>query len=335
MKRVTIKDIANHLCISVSTVSRALSDDKNIRRETRDLIYRTANKLGYKRNHLAASLRSGRTNSVGVLVNEMVSPYAAQVIQGIQRVMHFNGINTLICNSNNDPEEERRHLHLLERSLVDGLIVSPCHSGRNVDELKRLQEAGMPMVFFDHSPAGIVAPKVVANNYDKAFFLTDTLIMSGRRRIVHLKGPDAIEDMSDIHRAYKDCLSKYQIPYDEALVIETGPTAEDGRRVAQMLLDSNIKYDAIFACNDLPAIGLMNRLHDAGVKIPEDVAVAGFSGSELSELVYPPLTTVEPPLCEMGEKAAEMLIAQLEKPGNNAGKVTVDAKLKIRKSTHP
>ena len=206
MKRVTIKDIASHLCISVSTVSRALADDRNIRKETRELIFRTAKELGYQRNPLAASLRSGRSNTVGVLVNEMVSPFASQVIQGIQNIMHFNGISILICNSDNDPDQERRNIQIMENSLVDGIIVSLCHTGQNIDELKRLQGRGVPMVFFDHSPAGMTAPKVVANNYDKAFYLTDNLILSGRRRIVHIKGPEVMADLADIHNAYRNCL---------------------------------------------------------------------------------------------------------------------------------
>ncbi len=335
MKHVTIKDIASHLCLSVSTVSRALADDKNIRKETRELIFRTAKELGYHRNPHAASLRSGRTNTIGVLVNEMISPFASQVIQGIQNVMRFNGTSILICNSDNDPHQERRNIQILENSLVDGIIVSICHSGQNIDELRRLQEKGIPMVFFDHSPSGITAPKVVANNYDKAFYLTDNLIMSGRRRIVHIKGPDIISDLADIHHAYRDCLQKHKIPYDPQLVVEASTSAEEGRRVAEHLLESGIGFDAVFACHDLLAIGVMNRLHDAGIRIPEDVAVAGFSGSQLSKLVYPPLTTVEPPLCEMGEKAAGLLLEQIKHPGSRNHKITVDAIIKLRKSSHP
>lgn len=334
MKRVTIKDIASHLCISVSTVSRALADDRNIRKETRELIFRTAKELGYQRNPLAASLRSGRTNTVGVLVNEMVSPFASQVIQGIQNIMHFNGISILICNSDNDPDQERRNIQIMENSLVDGIIVSLCHTGQNIDELKRLQGRGVPMVFFDHSPAGMTAPKVVANNYDKAFYLTDNLILSGRRHIVHIKGPEVMADLADIHNAYRDCLCKHRIPYDRDLVIEASASPDEGRRVAEHLLDSGISFDAVFACHDLIAIGVMNRLHDAGLRIPEDVAVAGFSGSQLSKLVYPPLTTVEPPLCEMGEEAARLLLEQIRHPGAESRNVTVDAKIKLRKSSH-
>ena len=313
MKRVTIKDIASHLCISVSTVSRALADDRNIRKETRELIFRTAKELGYQRNPLAASLRSGRSNTVGVLVNEMVSPFASQVIQGIQNIMHFNGISILICNSDNDPDQERRNIQIMENSLVDGIIVSLCHTGQNIDELKRLQGRGVPMVFFDHSPAGMTAPKVVANNYDKAFYLTDNLILSGRRRIVHIKGPEVMADLADIHNAYRDCLRKHRIPYDRDLVIEASASPDEGRRVAEHLLDSGISFDAVFACHDLIAIGVMNRLHDAGLRIPEDVSVAGFGGYDESTLLKPELTTLRFDSYGLGYLGAETILKMIHR----------------------
>lgn len=335
MKRVTIKDIAEHLCISISTVSRALANDMHIRKETRERIFQMAKEMGYQRNPLAACLRSGRTNCIGVVVNEMITSYASQVLQGIQSVMHLNGITTLVSNSDNDPAQERRNLQILENSLVDGIIIAHCLDSSNNDEFLRLQQKGIPMVFIDHAPSGIDTVCVGVNSYDKTFFLVDHLVHSGKRKIVHLHGPSQIDDFNDMHKAYREVLAKHRIPYDPTLVMETQISLENGRRIAGRLLEDGVDFDAVFACHDLLAIGVMNRLHDAGLRIPEDVAIAGFSGSHVSKLVYPSLTTVEPRLHDMGETAAALLLEKISHPSIESKKVVVDAEIMLRGSTHP
>lgn len=130
MKRVTIKDIAAHLNLSVSTVSRALADDKNIRPETKSRIFRTAREMGYRRNMLAANLRTGRSNTIGVIVNEMITPYASRVLKGINAVMQERGIYVVTCDSDNNPELERGYIRMLEHSLLDGIIVEHCHCAK-------------------------------------------------------------------------------------------------------------------------------------------------------------------------------------------------------------
>lgn len=334
MKNVTIKDIANHLCISVSTVSRALSDDKNIRKETKERIFKAAAELGYRRNPLAVNLRTGRSNTIGVIANEMISPFAALVFKGIQDVMLDAGVNVIMANSDNDSEQERRNLQIMESSMADGIIISLCEGSRNMDEFRRLQAKGIPMVFCAHTPSGFDASQVMVNDYDKAFYLMDHLICSGRRRIVHIKGPEDSVGHADIFRAYLDSLRKFGIEPDESLVIPARLSVEEGRRVADEILDSGIDFDAVFACGDLPAIGVMNRLRERGVRVPEDVSVAGFYGSPLSQMVYPALTTVEPPLYEMGQKAADLLLKRISYPDVKSERVVVDAKIRLRESTH-
>lgn len=334
MKRVTIKDIASHLDLSISTVSRALADDKNIRKETKERIFKAAAELGYRRNNYAVTLRTGRSNTIGVIVNEMISPFAALVYAGIQNVMHEAGVTVVMANSDNDPEQERRNIQIMENSMVDGIIMSLCDNKANVDEFKRLQNKGIPMVFYSHTPSGMEeVTKVVANDYDKAFYLVDYLLNSGKKRIVHITGPDSCAGVADIFRAYVDALKKYKIPTDMTLIRTARLSMEEGRRVADSLLAEGIDFDSVFACNDLLAIGVMNRLRERGLHIPEDISVAGFYGSPLSQMVYPALTTVEPPLVEMGEKAAQLLLRRIHYPGEKPENVVVDSKIQLRAST--
>lgn len=333
MKHVTIKDIARYLSLSVSTVSRALVDDKNIRKETKEKVLETAQKLGYKPNPVATNLKYGHTNTVGVIVPEMVTPFASRVISGIQDVLYANGIKVIIAESNEKPATEKENLLLMERFMVDGIIISLCSYKTNQEEYLRLQKAEMPMVFYDRIPYGLDVPQVMVDDYMKSFFLIERLIRSGRRHIVHLQGPDDVYNSHERARGYKDALKKFNITIDERLVIQTGLTFEDGRKAADQLAERHLSFDAVFAFTDTLAIGAMNRLRELGRKIPEEVAVASFSGTELSTIVYPQLTTVEPPLFQMGKTAAELILEKIKNPQSPNRTVVLDADIKMRAST--
>ncbi|MDR1864281.1 MAG: LacI family transcriptional regulator [Bacteroidales bacterium] len=333
MKHVTIKDIARHLALSVSTVSRALADDKNIRRETKEKVLEAAKRLGYKPNPVATNLKYGRTNTVGVIVPEMFTPFAAFVIEAIQKVLNPKGLKVIIAQSSENPQVERENLLTMERFMVDGIIICLCHHSANAKECARLQAEGIPIVFYDRVPDDPEVSKVVINDYTKSFFLVEHLIRSGRKRIAYLQAPDYILNARERFKAYRHCLEKAQIPYDEALVIKTGMTIEDGRQAAEKLLKSQVPFDALFAFTDTLAIGAMNYLREQSVKIPEDVAVAGFSGTVLSTIVYPQLTTVEQPLEKMGQTAAELILEKINKPEAPNRTVVLDAEMKLRAST--
>lgn len=333
MKHVTIKDIAQYLSISVSTVSRALVNDKNIRRETKEKVLETAKKLGYKPNPVATNLKYGHTNTVGVIVPEMVTPFASRVINGIQEVLYAHGIKVIIAESGEDPEKEKENLQLMERFMVDGIIISLCSYRRNKEEYLRLQKADMPMVFYDRIPHGLEVPQVTVDDYMKSFFLTEHLIRSGRKNIAHIQGPDDVYNSLERVRGYKDALAKFGISFDERRVVKAGLTFEDGKHAANELQKRDIPFDAVFAFTDTLAIGAMNRLRELGKKIPEEVAVASFSGTELSTIVHPELTTVEPPLFQMGRNAAELILERIKKPASPNRSIVLNAEIRLRAST--
>lgn len=333
MKHVTIKDIANHLTLSVSTVSRALTDDKNIRKETKEKVLAAAKALGYRPNPVATNLKYGRTNTVGVIVPEMVTPFASQVIEGIQKVLYAKGLKVIIAQSDENPQREKENLQLMESFMVDGIIICLCHHAENRAFYTRLQEEGIPMVFFDRIPEDKDVSKVIVDDYAKSFFMMEHLIRSGRRRIAHLQAPSYIYNSVERFRGYKDALAKFRIPYDDSLVIKTGMTIDDGRRAAEQLIRANASFDALFAFTDTLAIGAMNYLREQGISIPEEVAIASFSGTILSTIVYPQLTTVEQPLEEMGEAAARLMLEKINDPSAANRTIVLDAKIRVRGST--
>lgn len=333
MKHITIKDIARHLSLSVSTVSRALVNDKNIRRETKEKVLEAAKALGYKPNPVATNLKYGHTNTVGVIVPEMVTPFASQVINGIQSILYANGLKVIIAESHEDPQKEKENLQMMERFMVDGIIICLCSYKENKEEYLRLQQAEMPMVFFDRIPHGLDVSQVIVDDYMKTFFLVEHLIRSGHQRIIHLQGPDDVYNSIERAKGYKDALTKFRIPVEADMLIKTGLTFDDGAKAADLLIEKDIPFDALFAFTDTLAIGAMNRLRELNKRIPEEIAIASFSGTVLSTIVYPQLTTVEPPLHEMGKTAAKLILEKIKNPASANRTIVLDAEIQIRASS--
>ena len=268
-----------------------------------------------------------------VLVDQMVSPYAARIIKGINRVMREHGIYVVTCDADNDPSIERDYLNMVKSSFFDGLIIAHCNNADNSGLFKELNDKGLPMVFLRSSLDGLDAPVVCVNSYDKGFFLVDHLVCSGRRRIVNVKGPSLSGEVRDLDKAYVDVMNKFGIPVIAELQLSAGVDMLSGREVADRLIDSGVDFDAVFAINEIVAIGVMNRLMERGVKVPDDVSVAAFTGSMLSEMVYPSMTSVEAPLEDMGRRAAELLVDMINHPGGRHSGIIIDARIRIRQSS--
>lgn len=332
MKHITIKDIARSLCVSVSTVSRALTGDKNIRRETREMIVEEARRLGYKRNPVAMNLKMGRTNTIGVIVPEMHTPYAATVVNGIQEVLYKKNQKVMIAESDENPDRELENLEMMEQFMVDGLIVSLCSYRRNMDMYRRMAEGGMAIVFYDRIPHGLDAPQVLVDDNVDSYFMVEHLIRLGRRRIAYLQGPDDIYNSLERGRGYREAMEKFGL-YDPQLIVQTGMTFRDGSDAIDRLLGAGIDFDAVYAFTDTLAIGAQNRLRAIGRRVPEDVFVAGFSGTELSTIVSPQITTMEPPLEEMGRRAAELVMEKINHPEMENKKVVLKTTMQCREST--
>lgn len=333
MRYTTIKDIAARLNISKSTVSRALAGSGNVSDETRDKVVALANELGYKRNELAANLRHNQSRTIGIIVPEMVTPFFLYVIISIQKVLNGNGFKVIITQSHEDVQAELYNLKLMDDYRVDGIIMSICHKEQNVNEYLRLQKKGVEIVFFDRVPPTMDAPKIIVNDYVKSFFMMEYLIRSGRKRIVHLAGPDRIPNTAERKKAYKDALAKFKIPYDTELMINGENERSEGERVIKNFLKKNIPFDAIFCFGETLAIGALNYLQSQGIKVPDDVAICGFSGTYLGTIVTPQLTAIQQPFEDMGRVSAEMMMERLADPNTPYRTVVLDAKMIIRQST--
>lgn len=333
MRFVTIKDIAKELRLSIATVSRALNDDGNIRPETKALVVATAKRMGYKKNPVAINLQSRRTRTIGVIVPEMSTPYAARVIDGIQHVCYGHDYKVIITSSAEDAARERQGIDIMTQFRVDGVIACRCNDSENTDLFREFADAGVPLVFYDRVSTGIDVPYVTVDDETKSFFLVEHLIKQGRRHIAFIGIDEHVVYNSFLrYRGYRQALERYGIDFEPALLVRAdGMSYSDGATAADKLLSTDV--DAIFAFSDILAIGAMNRLQTMGRRIPDDIAVAGFSGTELSTIVTPQLTTVEPHLFEMGCHAAEMIFSLIDGKPISSNKTLVDADIIYRKST--
>lgn len=333
MSNVTIKDIAAALSLSVSTVSRALSGDRNVSVKTREAVLSAAGEMGYRKNPVAASLKAGKTQTVGVVAPEMWSGYTIQVIRGIQSVLYPLGIRVIIADSGEDPLREEENILMMERFMVDGLIVGLCSYLKNKELYTRLLSQKTPLVFYGRIPHGLDVSQVLVDDYAKSFFMVERMILSGRRRIVHIEGPESIYNSVERARGYRDAMAKYDLPRDPSLRIRTGIGIEDGVRAVDRLLEEKVPFDAIFSFTERPAVGALNRLREHGLRIPEDIAVCSFSGTTYTEAVYPHMTTVAPPMFAMGETAAELIMEKVKDPSSAPRTVILNAEIKMHGST--
>lgn len=331
-KHVTIKDIARSLCISVSTVSRALTDDKNIRKETRDMVVEEAKRLGYKRNPVAMNLKMGRTNTIGVIVPEMHTPYASQVIGGIQEILYKKNQKVMIAESDENPCRELENLKMMEQFMVDGLIVCLCSYRKNIEMYQQLEEAGMAVVFYDRIPYGMDVSQVLVEDNVDSYFMVEHLIRLGRMRIAYIQGPDDIYNAYQRGLGYREAMEKFRL-FDPSLIVKTGMTFKDGADAIDRLIYNKVDFDSVFAFTDTLAIGAQNRLRALGKRVPEDIFVASFSGTELSTIVSPRITTMEPPLEEMGRKAAELVMEKINNPETENKMIVLKTTMRCREST--
>lgn len=223
---------------------------------------------------------------------------------------------------------------LLEEFNVDGIVINLCHETYNQEIYAQMITRGTPLVFFDRIPAkSLDASKVMVNDNIKASLMVEHLIETGRKRIAHIMGPSTIRNAAERAMGYQRILTKHGI-FDPELMIRTeGATFEHGRKAAQQLLHKKIMFDSIFTFTDTLAIGAMNYLLEQQISIPEDVAIASFSGTELATIVHPQLTSVEQPLVGMGETAATLILEKIKDNTAASKTIVMDAALIYRAST--
>jgi LacI family transcriptional regulator, repressor for deo operon, udp, cdd, tsx, nupC, and nupG len=309
--QITIIDIAKQLNISKSTVSRVLTGHPRVSEKTREAVLKLASELDYQRNMLAINLMSSQSHTIGIIVPEFVTSFFPMVIMGAQEVASQAGYNVLISQSNESYETEVANAKVMLDNRVDGVLVSLTRETRNYDHLKVFQRKGIPIVFFNRVCDDMQVPKVVVDDYEGAYKAVEHLILTGRKRIAHLGGPTSLHVSKKRLEGYKDALRKYNQPIDQELILDYDLNLDKVKIYIKHLLDLPEPPDALFTINDPTAFEAMLFMKAKGVRIPEDIAVVGFSNNYGSTLIEPRLTTVAQPTHEIGQVAAQLLLDQI------------------------
>ncbi|MEL7003809.1 MAG: LacI family DNA-binding transcriptional regulator [Bacteroidota bacterium] len=312
--QVTIKDIARELGISPSTVSRALKDHPDISPETKKAVTKLAEELNYQPNSIALSLRHSKTNTIGVIIPEVVHFFFSTIISGIEDIAYDAGYSVIVAQSNETYEREVMDTKALFNNRVDGILISMSRETTDFSHFENLHSRGIPMVFFDRICEPIQCSKVVIDDYDAAYQATAHLIEQGYKKIAHLGGPKNLKISQDRLAGYKKALEDNNLSCDPSWVVhEIGSDDErETKIITEEILSSKNRPDAIFANNDIAALGVLLAAREKGIKVPEELGLIGFSNWRFTSLTEPSISTVDQPGFQMGQEAAKLLIKEIE-----------------------
>lgn len=312
MEKVTIHDVAEKLNITFSTVARALNDHPSISEKTKKNVREIADKLGYTQNKLASSLRSGRTNIIGIMVPTLDRTFFSSVIVGIEKIMNQNGYNILLYQSNENLEHEKAGIETFLQSRVDGIVASISQETFDPTHFESILKRDIPLIFFDRHIKELKTPSVTIDDYKGGFIATEHLIKQGYKDIVHITAEEPLNIFKERLRGYKDALIAYSIPINEELIIKGKFSLEFGQSVIRRLVHQHIKFDAVFALEDFTAMGVIQELKNRRFLIPSEVGVIGFANEAFGKLVSPQLSSIDQQSHLMGEEVARLFLRVLK-----------------------
>jgi LacI family transcriptional regulator len=333
---VTIKDIARALNLSTSTVSRALRGSYEISAETKKQVLEYAEKINYRPNPIALSLKERRTRAIGVVVSEIANNFFSQAINGIESIAYNRGYHVIITQSHESQEREKVNVQHLASRGVDGLLISVSSESVDIDYIKELHDKGLPIVFFDRISDEIITHKVVANNHIGAFHATEHLIYQGFKRIAHITSSPYLSITKERLEGYREALMKHKIPYNEALIRycnHGGMIISEVEEAVESLYKGRSKPDAIFTAGDRLTTACLAVFKEMNPK--KEAGFTGFTNTNLADLFCPSLTTVQQPAFEMGQTATELLVQMIEskRPITEFQTKVLETSLVIRESS--
>ena len=312
-RKITLKDIARELDVSVSTVSKALKNSNEISRDTRERIQAFARLYNYKPNNIAISLKNKRTLNIGVIIPDIVHHFFTTVFRGIEKYANERGYNVIVCVSDESFDKEVINMELLANGSIDGFIMAlsaETQERNDYNHLRQVTEQGIPLVLFDRVTDQVICDKVVINDEQAAREAVEFLIRSGKQRIALMTTEEYLNVSENRARGYRKALESHNIPFDESLVIRIPSQSEDEDLTQHFFEQAG--FDAVLSVNEVFAIRGMRMAHKLGLRIPEDVAFIGFTDGILSRNSMPTLTSVAQHGEQMGAIAASMLIEKVE-----------------------
>lgn len=327
----TLRDVARHAGVSVTTAHRGINGKSELGEGTRQRILDAARTLGYVPNQTARSLVSGRSLTIGMIVTDNASPVYAGIVRGVESVVKAAGYGLLLCNSADDPAEALSCLELLRSKQVDGVLITPVQS--NLTELDYLRDAQIPYVLLLRTFDATSDDAVVTDNELGGRSATALLIELGHQRIAHIAGPAHVSSARGRRAGYERALRERGITVDPDLIVHASFTTQGGYTAARDLLSRSDRPSAIFASNDMQAVGVLKAARELGLRIPDDLALVGGDDIELAEFLEVPLTTFHQPAYEIGSQGAELLLSRLDGESGEPRQIVMTPQMIVRQSS--
>jgi LacI family transcriptional regulator len=336
LEQATIKDIARELNVSSSTVSRALKDYPGISDETKRKVKEMAEKLNYRPNAIALSLRKSRSFTIGVIIPEVVHFFFSTVISGIEEVAFARGYNVILTQTNEKLAREKSSIDTMLSNQIDGFLVSYSKETTDFEHFSSLLDKGYPIVFFDRVPDIPGAIHVIVDDYSGAYEATKHLILQGYSRIVHLAGPSNLKISQERIRGYENALRDFGMEVNPDYIVESRTDGEAQKITAHLLNTLSPTPDAFFGNNDMAAVGAMMACKAAGYRVPDQIGIVGFSNWQFCSMIDPSLSSVAQPGFRIGAKATDILLDLIEQKINREdfeNSVILETELLVRKSS--
>ena len=331
--KVTIKEVAAAAGTSFGTVSRVINNDAHVKAETRERVLQEMERLGYVVNRQARSLAGGKSNIIGVLAPDLGTGYIGEIIRGIDAELGLSGYDLMLFTTHRTAAKEANYVANLARGMADGLLlILPRNPSDYIGILTRRE---FPFVLIDHQGNGDPCPAVGATNWQGAYNAAEYLIKLGHKRIGFITGSLDLGAAVDRLAGYRSALQTYHLPVDPQLIYDGAFNQPDGYAGASALLAVENPPTAIFASNDVMAMGAMDATRDRGLRIPDDISIVGFDDIPQARQVRPTLTTVRQPLEHMGRVATQILLGILADPDKKVARIELPTELIVRDSTLP
>ncbi len=333
MAIITIKDVAQRAGVSPTTVSHVINETRFVSGDLRARVLEAMEELNYQPSAVARSLRRKTTHTIGMMVPDSSNPFFAEVARGIEDTSFDQGYSVILCNSDGDMEKEQFYINVLVEKRVDGIIFVA--AGGSAQHIRSLLERDMPLVVVDREIAGVEVDSVLTDNLQGGYLATKHLIELGHRRIGCITGPSDLTPSAERVIGHKRALTEHNLAANENLILKGDFQYESGYKAVHEFLAMNEPPTAVFACNDLMAVGAISGVRKQGQRVPEDLAIVGFDDIALASFTNPPLTTVAQPKYEMGILAAQMLMERIKDKTMLPRRHLLETTLVVRESCHP
>lgn len=327
---ITIRDVAKEAGLSIATVSRYINKKGYISEKAELKIKEVMDQLDYKPNEIARSLSNKKTNTIALIIPDITNPFFPELVVAIEKIAKGKGYSLILINTQEESLHSNGFWRGLESRFIDGLILAAFEFNESV--LKGMENIKLPFIKVDRAAGDDADNSIGIDNHQGAKLAVQHLLEMGCKKIAHISGPNSYPSSLDRMKGYLSTMKEY-VPQEEVIIYDGDFSLESGKKLTEELMRDHKNVDGIFFANDLMAIGALKALKQMKIKVPDEIAIIGFDGIKLTQMVEPEISTIEQPIYDLGVIATTQLINMIEKKNDSIGNIKLDVRLVKREST--